>query len=100
MNSSRTMIVVGKIYDNVECALWAALLSFTIYFVTCVVPGLPENARRAEIARTLKVADEDRSYCEKWGIGPGTEQHARCTMDLRELRKKIERELADEASIL
>jgi len=38
MNSSKTMIVIRKGYDNLECALWAALLSFVIYFGVCIAP--------------------------------------------------------------
>jgi hypothetical protein len=26
--------VVGRVYDNVEAALWAMLLAFVIYFIT------------------------------------------------------------------
>jgi hypothetical protein len=94
------MIVVRKVYDNVECALWAGLLSFVIYFATMIAPNLPEMARRAESLRALKTAGENRAYCEKWGMKPGTHEHAVCTMDLRQLRRKIKQDLADEGSIL
>ncbi len=100
MNSSRTMIVVRKVYDNVECALWAALLSFVIYFATIVAPSLPEMARRAESMRALRTAEENGAYCERWGMKPGTREHAACTMDLRELRHKIGQDLADDGGIL
>ncbi len=100
MDSSKTMIVVRKVYDNVECALWAVLLSFVIYFVTCIAPKLPEMARRAESLRALQTAAENRAYCEKWGMTPGTREHALCTMDLRQLRKQIESDFAEEVGIL
>ena len=100
MNSSRTMIVVRKVYDNVECALWAALLSFVICFVSFIAPNLPEMARRAESLRAVKTAAENGAYCEKWGMKPGTREHAVCTMDLRQLRRQIEDDLAVEASVL
>jgi hypothetical protein len=100
MNASKTMIVVRKVYDNVECALWAGLLSFVIYFATIVAPSLPEMARRAESIRALRATEENGAYCERWGMKPGTREHTACTMDIRELRAKIGQELADEGSIL
>jgi hypothetical protein len=94
------MIVVRKVYDNVECALWAALLSFAIYFVICVAPNLPEMGRRAESLRALKIAAENRAYCEKWGMKQGTHEHVLCTIDLQQLRQQIENDLAAAETIL
>ncbi len=100
MNSSKTVTVVRKVYEFVECALWATMLAFVIYFLIFFAPHLPEMARRAESIRALEIAAENSSYCEKWGMKRGTHEHTLCTMDLQELRKKIERELADDANIL
>lgn len=100
MDFSKPMVAVRKVYDNVECALWAALLSFVIYFVTCIAPKLPETARRAESLRALQTAAENRAYCEKWGMKQGTREHTLCTTDLRQLRKRIENDFAEEGSIL
>jgi len=52
--------------------------------------------RRAESMRALKIAAENRSYCEKWGMKQGTHEHALCTIDLQELRTSIARDLSDE----
>jgi hypothetical protein len=100
MVSSKTMIVVKKVYDNVECALWAGLLSFVLWFVTCVAPNLPETVRRAESLRALKVVEENSGYCERWGMKEGTREHALCTIDLRQLRQRIENEFAADGGIL
>ena len=99
MNSSRTLTLIRQVYDYVECALWAALLAFVIYFLIGVVPNLPEMTRRAEGVRVLNVAAENSSYCEKWGMKRGTHAHTLCTMDLQDFRKHIERDLAEEASV-
>jgi hypothetical protein len=99
MTPSRTMIVVGKVYDNVEAALWAALVAFVVYFVACIAPYLPEAARGAERARVLQAADDNAAYCEKWGMKRGTREHALCAADLYELRKKIGQQFADEAGV-
>ena len=100
MTTSRTMTIVGKVYDNVELALWAALLAFIMCFVAFVAPNLPESARSAASARAFKTAEDNGAYCEKWGMKRGTREHARCTADLYELRRKIGHEFADEAGIL
>ena len=96
MVSSKAMAVVRQVYDWVESALWAALLAFVIYFLVNVVPILPEMTRRAESTRALKIAAENRSYCEKWGMKSGTREYSLCTIDLQQLRKSIERDLSDE----
>ena len=97
MNPSKAMVVVRQIYDWVESALWAGLVAFVIYVLINVVPNLPEMTRRAESMRILRIAAENRAYCEKWGMRPGTQAHARCTIDLQELRKSIARDTSDEA---
>ncbi len=94
------MIVVRKVYDNVECALWAGLLSFVLWFVTCVAPNISETVRRAESLRALKTAEENEAYCEKWGLKLGTREHALCTIDLRHLRQRIESDFAAEGGVL
>jgi hypothetical protein len=96
MHASKTMLVIRQVYDWVEAALWAGLLAFVIYFLICVVPNLPEMTRHAEAMRVLKIAAENRAYCEKWGMQPGTHAHARCTIDLQELRRSIAQNLADD----
>lgn len=94
MKSSKAMIVVRQVYDCVESALWAALVAFVLYVLINVLPNLPENARRAESIRASNLAAENRSYCERWGMKPGT--HTSCTMDLQALRRTIEQEIADD----
>jgi hypothetical protein len=95
MNPSKTMVVIRQIYDWVESALWAGLLAFVLYVLINVLPNLPEMTRRAESMRVLKITAENRAWCEKWGMKPGTHEHARCTIDLQALRTSIERDLSD-----
>jgi hypothetical protein len=100
MNSSRTMTVVRKAHDHAEWALWGAMIAFVIYGVIRVAPDLPQVAMRAESTRALKTADDNRSYCERWGMKRGTREHTLCSADLYELRKGVAQEFADEAGIL
>ena len=81
MVSSKAMTVVRQVYDWVESTLWAALLAF-----------------RAESMRAPKIAAENRSYCEKWGMRSGTREHTLCTIDLQALRKSIQLELSDDGA--
>lgn len=100
VKSSPTMIAIRKTYDTIEYALWAILAAFVIYFLIYSAFNMPEMMRRAESARAADHAAENSSYCEKWGMKPGTHEYTLCTMDLQEFRKQIEREDADDASLL
>ncbi len=100
MIPSKAMAVVGLVYDCVECGLWALSVAFVLYFVIFLLPHLPENARRAESIRALNIAEENRAFCEKWGMKQGTHEHLLCTMDLQQLREKIRQDSADDGSIL
>ena len=42
MNPNTILELIGRIYDNVEIALWSMMLSFVIYFFVFIVPKLPE----------------------------------------------------------
>ena len=99
MNTSRTMSIVRKIHGNVELALWSTLLAFLICVMTFVASSWPDASLRAESARTFKAAQDNRFYCEKWGLKRGTLEYEVCTTDLYELRKKIGEDFADEAGI-
>jgi hypothetical protein len=94
------MTVVRKVYDYVECFLWANLFVFLGYFLIYIVPDLQEIRSRAESIRILKLSEENGAYCEKWGIKPGTHEHTLCKNDLQGLREKVEQEFADEQSLL
>ncbi|HLH90275.1 MAG TPA: hypothetical protein VKX28_17635 [Xanthobacteraceae bacterium] len=99
IKSSTAMTAVRMVYDSVEYALWAVLVAFVIYFVIFVAPTMPAAVRQAESARALDQAAANTSYCEKWGMKRGTHEHTLCTMDLQDLRRKIDQENSD-ASVL
>jgi hypothetical protein len=96
MDSRKTWPIIHRIYDNVHAALWAALLVFVFYFAVFVAPKLPEAHARAEIQRVLEISAESRFYCEKWKILAGTHEHTQCTLDLQEIRAKVEQRIADD----
>ncbi len=100
MTPSKAMAVVRWVYDLVECGLWALLGAFVLYFAIVLLPRLPEGIRRAESIRALNIAEENRAFCDKWGMKRQTREHLLCTMDLQQLREKIRQEAADNGSIL
>lgn len=96
LDSSKAMAIVRKVYDAVETMLWASLLVFLGYFLVCVMPHLSEIRSRAETIRVSKISSDNSFFCEKWGMKLGTHEHTLCTMDLQQLRQKIEQDLLDD----
>jgi hypothetical protein len=97
--SSKAMAVVRKVYDIVETFLWAGLVAFIGYFLIYVLPHMSEISSRAETVRIAKISSDNSFYCEKWGMKPGTHEHTLCTMDLQELRHRVQQEMIDDLSI-
>jgi len=93
-NGPREIIV--RIYDNVHAALWAGLLAFVAYFIVIVAPKIPEAAATAQSQRVLEISAEHHFYCEKWKMGPGTQAHDQCILDLQAFRASIDRRFLDE----
>lgn len=100
LKSSKAITVVRIVYEWVESALWAGLTAFLVYFLLYIAPHLPEIRRRIENIRIMQNTAEDSSYCEKWGMKRGTHEHTLCTMDLKEIRQKIEQDFSDQVSLL
>jgi len=94
--SSKLWEIASRIYDNIEIAMWSTLFAFVIYFITLVLPGLPEI--QAQIARTRaeEIRAENASLCEKLGIKTGTDKYNRCLLDVGEFRFNVEKRLSDE----
>ena len=46
---------VGRLYDNVEAALWATLLAFVIYSIVFIIPKVPDIRARSESAVLKKL---------------------------------------------
>jgi hypothetical protein len=91
-----TREIIVRIYDNVHAALWAGLLAFVAYFIVIVAPKMPEAAATAQRQRDFEISAEHNFYCEKWKMGPGTQAHDQCLLDLQAFRASVERRFADE----
>jgi hypothetical protein len=84
------------IYDNVHLAIWSLALSGLVCFVIFIIPKMPDARARAGLLRAQEISAENKYYCEKWGMLEGTHGHTACVLDLRDLRAKIERRMAED----
>ncbi len=96
MKSGGGWELVSQLYDIMHIALWSLLIAFIIFFCVFTLPRMPQLAAEMQAKRILEIAAENRSYCEKLGIVPGSRKYAACIMDLDELRAKIYQRASDE----
>jgi len=94
MASKKVSEIISVIYDNVHYALWAMLVSFVLYFVTIVMPNIPAAQARYQRFRIRQIAAEHEFYCNKWGMGAGTQAHDQCILDLQAFRAKVEQRMS------
>jgi hypothetical protein len=91
----RRRALISKIYDQVELALWISLCVFVGYFFVFVLPSLPGAVERVEMEWQTELAADANRYCAKWGLSAGTHEYVLCTMDVQEIRSKIEKHLVE-----
>lgn len=90
--------LISRIYNDVHAALWAALITFVLWFVLTVAPHFPEASRQAQIERIIEVTHENSLYCEKFRMPPGSREHDRCMLDVQAFRAAVERRIIAENS--
>jgi hypothetical protein len=77
-------------------ALWALLVAGTV-FLLLHIPQMRNARAIAEAQQAQEIAQENKLYCEKWGMRAGTHEHIICTMDLNAIRAKVEQRIADDS---
>ena len=88
--------IARRVHTNIESAVWATLIAFVIYFITFVLPKLPETqAHRARI-RIEEIGKENTSLCEQLGIKRGADSYNQCLLDVGQFRWKVENRAYDE----
>lgn len=97
MADGRVKGIVLRIYDQVNLALWSALVAFLIFCAFVIAPKMPRYRADALAARAAARESEDAFYCRRWQLSEGTASYARCMSDLLEFRRSIERQLADDS---
>ena len=83
---------IRRAYGLANAALWALVTALAISLVAHV-PQLMEAQAAAERQLILEMAQENREFCEKWGLGFGSHRHTLCTLDVQEIRKRHEQRL-------
>jgi hypothetical protein len=77
MNPDKIWESVSRIYDQVEIALWALLLSGASCFFAFTAPNFPQIRARVEGIRAQEIAAENAYYCEKLGLKAATQKFSR-----------------------
>ena len=95
MYSRNASTIVRRIYDTVNMAFWALLGAVVFLFLH--IPQMREARAIAEAQRVQDIAEENKRYCEKWGMRAGTHEHLICTMDLDAIRAEVEQRIADDS---
>ena len=86
---------IRRSFEICHLALWA-LATAGIVVTIINVPRISEARATADRQRALEISEENRFYCEKWGMKVGTHGHTLCTLDLQEICAKVEQNFADE----
>jgi hypothetical protein len=94
--SRNSWTIIHQVYDTVHMALWALLVAGTVYLLLHI-PQMRDARAKAEAQRALEISQENKLYCEKWGMRVDTHEHTICTMDLDAIRAKVEQRIADDS---
>ena len=86
---------VRRIAEIAPTVLWA-LAAAGAAIMIMYFPRILEARATIERQRAQEITEENRAYCEKWGLKAGTHEHTLCTLDLQEIRAKVEQRIADD----
>jgi len=81
--------------SNIASITLAVLAVIVAAGIIILIPTLQLEAV-AERQRAEEISDENKHYCEKWGLHAGTKDHANCTMDLDEIRARHEQRIVEQ----
>ena len=88
---------IRSVSSTVHTALWALLISGTVWLLLHI-PQMRDARARAEAQRVQEVSEENKLYCEKWGMPARSHEHVICMMDLNHIRKDVEQRIANDTS--
>jgi hypothetical protein len=92
--SRNTWDMIRRVRDTVHMALWALLVAGAVFLL--LIPQMRDARAIADAKRALEISQENKRYCEKWGMPSGTHEHIICTMDLDAIRAEVERRIVEE----
>src|SRR5262245_49849921 len=69
---------------------WSPLLCVTSVLALCVLFAIngPQIRASADAQEARIVDEENRAFCSKFGIGPGTNRYAECAAGLADIRAR------------
>jgi hypothetical protein len=85
------------LFHTVHAALWALLISGSVVLLLHI-PDMRRARAVAEAQRLRKISEENRLYCEKWGMPARSHEHLICTMDLNRIRQEVEQHIVNESA--
>ena len=93
--SRKAWPVIRRLNNEINVVLWAVGLAGAVYLLLHI-PEMRDARVRADAQLAQQISDENKFYCEKWGMPSGTHEHVICTMDLVHIRQETEQRIADE----
>jgi hypothetical protein len=87
---------IHTVYNTVNAALWALLIAGSA-FLLLHIPQMREARAIAEAQRVQELSEQNKFYCEKWGMPARSHEHLICTMDLDHIRTEVEQRIADDS---
>lgn len=94
--AARASQVVGAVGGIIGAALMAATASLLAY----VVINEPEMRAAAERQKAEAIERENRAFCHKFRVGPGTGGYATCADELMQIRRQHEERIRDESAFI
>ena len=85
-----------RVYEEVNLALWAALIAMLIFFAFFIAPHIPQYQADAEATRLADRERQDTLYCKGWGLDQKSANYTKCMSDLIELRRSIEAQFSED----
>jgi hypothetical protein len=93
--SRKAWAVIDRVYNEINVVLWAVGVALMVYLLLHI-PEMRDARARADAQLAQQISNENKFYCEKWGMPAGTHEHVICTMDLVRIRQETEQRIADE----
>jgi hypothetical protein len=91
----KSWTVVHRVSNTIYVACLSLLAAFLVMFIVNF-PRILDAQAIAQRQHVLEIAAENRSYCEKWGMKSGTREHTQCTLDLQEIRTRVEQHFSED----
>jgi hypothetical protein len=79
--------------EMLRMALWGICGALAV-LAFAMIQKAPEVRAATQDRNAAEIAQENQTYCEKWGMRAGTREHAACTLDLDTIRANEAKRLA------